>query len=236
MTQAPQLSTLQRASDGRLSTGSVLDPRTWQREYGPRGAAGLAPACVLIVAFVVQYLTGGPYGWGWSAQTLAEGRIHTLGLHMLAHGGIGHLLMNLGGLIALTAAVMMRFGYGAGAWMRWLILFVLSGLVGALTFLAINPAGVVPMVGASGAICGLWGLTARLDTEHGGLVPLWSRQVWSHVRPFLIGNVVLFAILFTMAWMANAPGGLAWEAHLGGFLTGLLLAPLFTPARPLAAH
>lgn len=200
----------------------------WRREYGPRGDAGLLPATVLIVTFGVQYLTGGPFGWGWSSQAFAEGRFHTLGLHMLAHGGIGHLLMNLSALMALTAPVMMRFGRGLGGWARWLVVFVLSGLVGALTFLAINPAGVVPMVGASGAICGLWGLTARLDTEHGGLVPLWSRQVWSHVRPFIIGNVLLFVILFALARMAGAPGGLAWEAHLGGFLTGLLLAPLFT--------
>lgn len=236
MSDLPRPSTLQRATDNRLSGGRDFgDVRTWRDEYGERGETGLIPAAVLVAAFAIEMVTGGPARWGLSAQALAEGRFDTLGLHMISHGGVSHLLMNLSGLMVLTPLAMRRFGTGWTAWPRWLILFVGAGLVGALLFLAINPAGGVPMVGASGAICGLWGFAARVDAD-GALVGLRSAQVIKTARRFAVTNLILFVILYALARLADAPGGLAWEAHLGGFLFGLLLAPVFYPPalRPAA--
>ena len=228
MTTAPEPdrpSALTRATDGVGDRGA-FDVRTWRDEYGPRGEAGLGPAGVLVAAFVWQMFNGGPLPWSLSGQALAEGRVHSLATHMFVHGGVAHLMMNLGGVMTLTAVVMGRFGRGAGAWLRYLGLFGLSGLSGAALYLALHPAGVVPMVGASGAICGLWGAAARYAPD-GGVAPLRSEQVRRHVVPFVQMNLVLFLILFALVRLFGGVGGLAWEAHLGGFLFGLLAGPRF---------
>lgn len=84
------------------------------------------------------------------------------------------------------------------------------------------------MVGASGAICGLWGAAAR-HAPDGGVAPLRSAQVRGNIVLFTQMNVVLFLILFALVRLTDGVGGLAWEAHLGGFLFGLLLGPWFAP-------
>ena len=78
---------------------------------------------------------------------------------------------------------------------------------------------------ASGAICGLWGAAARVDLEGGGLASLRSRRVRDQIKAFAKSNVILFVILFVLVRLSGGAGGLAWEAHLGGFLFGLLAAP-----------
>lgn len=220
-------SVLARTTDGAGDRG-VFDVRTWRDEYGPRGEAGLWLAGLLVVAFGFQMFNGGPIPWGLSGQALAEGRGYTLLTHMFVHGGLMHLMMNLGGVMALSAPVMVRFGRGAGAWLRYAGLFGLSGLAGAALYLALHPAGEVAMVGASGAICGLWGAVARY-APGGGIAPLRSEQVRRNVIPFVQMNVILFLILFVLVRLSGSVGGLAWEAHLGGFLFGLLAGPWFAP-------
>lgn len=228
-------SALTRASDGDAARGSVFEAETWQDEHGPDGATGIWPAAVLGLAFVGQWFVGGPAVWGLSAQALAEGRWYTPLTHMLVHGGLAHVWMNVGGVMALTPPVLTRLGgYGRG-WGRYLVLFVVSGLLGAATWLALNPFGVVPMVGASGAICGLWGAAARFDPE-GGVAALTSRRVRQQVVAFVKMNVILFAILFVLVRLSGGVGGLAWEAHLGGFLFGLLAGPRLAPRDHPVAH
>ena len=222
---------LQRASDGRAGAGSVWDRRTW-KEYL---VGGEAPALVLITVFVVvafsELFTGGPARWGLSAQALSEGRWSTLGTHMFAHAGLYHLTMNCSGLLALTPIVVQRFGRGVSGWLRYGFLYGLSGLVAAGTYLALHPTGTLPMVGASGAICGLWGAVTRIG-ENGAFVPIRSLQVWRQIKAFVINNAILFGILFVLVLMSGGKGGLAWEAHVGGFLFGFLAFSLFDPIEP----
>ncbi len=222
-------SVLARTTDGAGQRG-VFDVRTWRDGYGPRGEAGLWLAGLLVVGFAAQIFNGGPIPWGLSGQALAEGRGWTLLTHMFVHGGAMHLIMNLGGVMALSAPVMVRFGRGAGAWLRYAGLFLLSGLAGAALYLALHPTGEVPMVGASGALCGLWGAVARYAPD-GGIAPLTSEQVRRNVIPFVQMNLVLFLILFALVRLSGGVGGLAWEAHLGGFLFGLLAGPWFALRR-----
>lgn len=196
-------------------------------EDGP----GLVLAALLSAAFVAEIFRGGPLAWGLSGQALAEGRWQTLGTHMLAHAGLGHLVMNLGGLLGLSPIVVWRLGVGPGGWLRYAGLFTLSGLVGAATYLALHPTGVVPMVGASGAICGLWGAASRISPD-GGFNTLGSDQVKREAWAFVKTNVILFAIIFFLVRLSGGLGGLAWEAHLGGFVFGLLVGPAMSPAEP----
>ena len=231
MSDTPPLGVLQRATDNRLSGGGeVTDVRHWRDRYGARGEMGLIPAAVLVVAFVVEMFTGGPEGWGLSGQALAEGRWATIGLHMIAHGGLSHLIGNVSALMVFAPIALRCFGPILPAWGRWLVLFVGAGLCGAALFLLVNPAGVVPMVGASGAICGLWGFAVRIG-PYSQLVRLTAPSVGKAVVRFAVINAILFALLFALTRAAGGVGGLAGEAHLGGFLFGLLLAPVLYPPR-----
>lgn len=223
-------SALTRATDAHAERPSMLVPSSWRDQYGPNGFAGIFPAVVLGLAFVGQWFVGGPEPWGLSAQALAEGRWYTPLTSILVHGGLAHVWMNVGGVMALTPPVLTRFGGHRRGWGRWLLLFVVSGLAGAGLYLALHPFGVVPMVGASGAICGLWGAAARFDPE-GGVAALTSRRVREQAVAFLKMNVILFLILLVIVRLSGGIGGLAWEAHVGGFLVGLLLGPRLAPQR-----
>ena len=146
------------------------------------------------------------------------GVLATLVTHAFLHANWLHLGMNA--LIYLQAAptVAQRLG---GA--RFLLLFFISAIGGALTYLWINPESRIPAVGASGAICGLFA-AFFLAWAPNPREALRNPQVRYGVLMFLGINVGLAAL-------ARISGTLpiAWEAHLGGFVAGgiayFLLAP-----------
>jgi membrane associated rhomboid family serine protease len=211
----------------------MREPLLHPRVFAPAQRPGHIIALVLVAAFVVELFAGGPGRWGFSAQALARGRYETLLTHMFAHAGVLHLLMNLGALSSFSAMVTPHLGFRLGGFGRYCALLFLSGFAGAAMFLAIHPAGSTPVVGISGAICGLWGAALRLPGWPGEpLAPLTSRRVLVGIRQFVISNAVIFAIIFALVLLSGGIGGLAWEAHLGGFLFGLLAIPLFRPAVP----
>ena len=132
------------------------------------------------------------------------------------HGGAFHLIINM---VMLAA-----FGAGAERVLgprRTLGLFLVCGVVGAFAHLAIYPSLAAPVVGASGAISGLFGAVLRLmasrPRSRGGIRLLPVALIW-------IG----FAVLVGFAGAPGAKGvQIAWAAHVGGFMAGLALLPLF---------
>ncbi len=234
-TASPAPSALQRASDGRLGAGlSVFDPRLWREAATLQAAPAYAVIGICILSSILGILDtmrgGEPWDWGLSAHALAEGRWYALISHMFEHGGHWHLFLNATFLLGVTPVVMARFGVGPSGWLRYAVLFLISGLLGAGLYLALHLDSAVPMVGASGAICGVWGAASRIGPE-GEIVPIRSDQVWVQAKAFVKMNLVLFVILFALARMSGGPGGLAWEAHLGGFLFGLFAVPWLAPRR-----
>jgi len=142
--------------------------------------------------------------------------------HVFLHGGVLHIGMNMLMLLQVGPWVTQRLGAG-----RFLLLFFISALGGALAYILINPGSETPVVGASGAICGVFGayfLSVRASWRHA----LADPAVRNAIGVFLLINVVL-------AGIASATGFLpiAWEAHLGGFVVGaaayLVLAPRLAP-------
>jgi membrane associated rhomboid family serine protease len=202
--------------------GEAFWPVPWHA-YVP----GAALAAAMALLWAAHALTGGMTAWAVSAAALAEGRFETVALHMLAHAGLLHLLMNSIVLVQIGGPVVARLGGIPGGWWRFLALFVLAGLAGMAVFLAFHPQGVVPMLGASGAIYGLLGLLIRLRATGEGLVPIRSRRMRRAAVQFVKDNLLLFVLLTLPALLAGRSGGVAWEAHLGGFLFGLFAAPLF---------
>lgn len=204
----------------------------------PRAALtpGLVLTGVLVAAFVL-HLPRGAIMWEWavSAQILREGYWQNALLHMFAHAGFLHILMNSLALISLSPAVVMRLGTSPAGWLRYFALFVACGLAGLAMFLAIHPFGEVPMLGASGAIFGLAGFLVRYPGGADMPAALISRATASAIFDFVKTNLILILILTVPALLQGQSGGVAWEGHLGGFVFGLLAAPLFAPGPPSEA-
>jgi len=193
------------------------------------GAAIGAASAIAMIWLLATHGVDGIAAWGLSAAALAQGRFETIFLHMFTHGGVWHLVMNLSVLAAIGGVLTARLGPPPLGWLRFLLLFVFSALAGAALFLALHPMGTVPMVGASGGIYGLVALLLRTRPDGGPLLAIRSRTIrrsgWALVKE----NAFLFLLLALMSWVGDAAIGLAWEAHLGGFLFGLLAGPWFLP-------
>ena len=202
----------------------------------PKGAH--MPGLILLALIWAAWLWHLPDGgdmreWGISAAALAQGRWDTLALYMFAHAGLLHIGMNsavLAGFAPILVLAMKGRGSMASGGLRFFAFYLLAGLAGGLLYVAINPDGIVPAVGASGAISGMIGFVSRLDGR-GGMLPLLSGALGRRIWDFVKANVILI-VLFAIPFFLGGTGMLiAWEGHLGGFLFGLACAGWFLPRR-----
>ncbi|MGI9404336.1 MAG: rhomboid family intramembrane serine protease [Hyphomicrobium sp.] len=158
--------------------------------------------------------------------------------HTLVHGDVVHLMFNAAWLVVFGGAVAMRIGA-----IRFVLFFVFCAVAGALTFLILNPGLMAPVVGASGAISGLMGGTMRFlfsALDHGGIwllreapqrVPLMSiSQMLKDRRVLAVSGIfILMNVLAMFGFGGVVAGGIAWEAHLGGYFAGLVAFGFFEP-------
>jgi len=194
-----------------------------------RRIPGLVLAAPMVAAFVwLMWDQGSMTGWAVSGPRLAEGRFELAVLHMFAHGGLVHIIFNLSALAALGPAVMERLGpLAPRSFAAFMLLFFGSGLGGLAFWLALNPASEIPMLGASGAIFGLLGFLMRQPDPHSPPAPLFSEQLGRAFVEWLKLHLPLVALFAIPLIFGGGSFGLAWEAHLGGFLAGMLLcAPI----------
>ncbi len=158
----------------------------------------------------------------------------TLFTHMFLHGGWLHFLSNMWILYIFGDNVEDRMGSG-----RYLVFYLLAGLAAAFSQALIDPASRIPSIGASGAIAGVLGAyllmfpTARVIT----LIPFfflpWFVEIpaLAYLGFWFVSQ--LFSGLTALALPhATSMGGVAWWAHIGGFVFGMLLYRLFIPRRP----
>lgn len=159
--------------------------------------------------------------------------------HMFLHVDTAHLLINSLSLLAFGGAVAQRIGNG-----RFLVFFLLTGICGALGYLALNWGQAAVVVGASGAVSGLMAASFRFffaALETVGLqgfrsnprsIPLLSIAGAFRNRACLVAMVIWTLLNFMLGLggsIITGGSGIAWEAHLGGFIGGLLLFGLFDP-------
>jgi membrane associated rhomboid family serine protease len=174
---------------------------------------------------------GREYGWAlWTFVT-----------HALVHADLTHFGFNAVWLLAFGAAVARRFGA-----MRFLIFFALTATAGAVAHLISHIGEINPMIGASGAISGTMGAAARFAFQRHGPLDPWRADREGAFRipaaPLMVAFRNPQVLGFVGAWFAlNLLFGLgswtiigedqtvAWEAHVGGFVVGLLSFPLFDP-------
>jgi membrane associated rhomboid family serine protease len=151
--------------------------------------------------------------------------------YIFLHGGWAHVIINSVWLLAFGPVVVMRLG----VW-RFFLFFLICGVAGAALHLVLNWQALDPVIGASAAISGLMAAAFRLigdgrfGRRHAPMLPLFSRQIllWSAIW-------VIINIVAGVTGVGTGPGLqlVAWQAHLGGFFAGLLLAGLFDPIEPL---
>jgi membrane associated rhomboid family serine protease len=123
---------------------------------------------------------------------------------------------------------------------RFLVFYVASGLAAALLQVVTNPASTVPMVGASGAISGVMGayLVLYPRVRVFTLVPLGFYMTTMALPAWvmlLYWAVIQFASGVT-TFYAESRGGVAFWAHIGGFVAGLVLVRVFRRPDQVAAH
>jgi len=152
--------------------------------------------------------------------------LFTLFTSMFLHGGFGHLFGNMLYLWIFGDNVEALTGHG-----RFLVFYIGCGLAAAFCQILFNPQSNVPMIGASGAISGVLG--AYFIRFPGARVHMlvW---IFFFIRVFRVPAVLVLGFWFFMqitsglgALGAQAGGGVAWFAHIGGFVAGLLLIFLF---------
>lgn len=145
--------------------------------------------------------------------------------NMYLHGGWLHLLLNMWSLYIFGPAVEDRLGK-----VRFFVFYSLCGIAASFAHALFNMDSVVPALGASGAIAGVMGAYMRL-------FPLANVIV---VIPILIFPffIDMPAAVFTVIWFLlqvvqgvwemmtpSMGGGVAWWAHIGGFVVGALVVP-----------
>jgi membrane associated rhomboid family serine protease len=146
---------------------------------------------------------------------------------MFLHGGWGHLVGNMWTLWIFGDNVEDRMG----RW-RFLVFYLVTGLVAGVTHYVVNPDSMLPTVGASGAIAGVLGAYLLLF-PHSRVVAMLPVLFWPVFFEVPAITFLLFWFLsqvFGSALGALLPedvGGVAWWAHIGGFAAGLLLHRLF---------
>lgn len=136
--------------------------------------------------------------------------------HAFLHGGPLHLVMNTAVFLALGGYV----ARGIGS-VRFMILFVVSAIAGALCFALLSDTR-GPMVGASGVLFGLIGALKCWEGRYILATGASSFRFWGTIIGLVLINVLLG--LFPLGG-----GDLAWQAHLGGFVAGFLVAPVLAP-------
>ena len=135
------------------------------------------------------------------------------------HAGFAHLLVNMLTLAGLGTVIVDRIGSA-----RFVLLYGLSIVGGAFGFAALSHS-VQPMVGASGALFGLAGAVVAWDYVDRYAA---EEQLWPVLR------LVLFLVVLNLVMWWAMSGRLAWETHLGGFVSGWIFAIVIGPrSRPI---
>jgi membrane associated rhomboid family serine protease len=196
------------------------------------GTAPALPNSVCRLGFIPGYLFGGippqteiSLGYGVTCSLGGLPAWFTVLTSMFMHGGWMHLIGNLWFLWVFGNNIEDSTGHG-----RFLVFYLLCGVIAALAQAAADPLSAIPMVGASGAISGVMG----------GYIVLYPR-VRVHMLVFLfvfitrivvpaymmLGYWFLLQLLSSVPRISSEAGGIAFLAHAAGFVAGMVLVLFF---------
>ena len=150
----------------------------------------------------------------------------TLFTSMFLHGGWLHLCGNMIYLWLFGKGVESNIGPA-----RFLLLYLICGAAAGLAQAVIDPTSDLPMIGASGAIAGALGAYLMLHPRGNIVVFIWFFVIFRFITvPVVIVLGLWFLLQLTNA-LSAAPGdpGVAFWAHIGGFVVGMVLVPFLRP-------
>jgi membrane associated rhomboid family serine protease len=203
---------------------------------------GLVAANVIV--FIAQVMSGSSaehlvnvFGF-IPARLIDPARFHyamweavlTLVTSLFLHGGFVHLFGNMIYLWVFGGAVEDLFGH-----VRYFVFFLACGAIGSITHTLILPQSTVPSIGASGSIAGILGafLVLRPRARIVTLFPLVVYWAMAEIRAALF-LPVWFTMQFLNGFLSLASAahteevaGVAWWAHVGGFLFGAMVAGVY---------
>jgi membrane associated rhomboid family serine protease len=221
------------------------------RDRNPSGsfpAVTLAIIAACVLAFLYELMAQDNLRDLFSSYALIPGKI-TYGLEtgrlpifdlvtpffssMFLHGGWLHLIGNMWYLWIFGDNVEDALGP-----VGFLVFYLVTGLAAGLTHYALEPGSTIPTVGASGAISGVLAGYATLFPQARvvTLVPLgfFIQLMELPAVVLLVIWVIIQALSGLVSFGVGQSGGVAWGAHVGGFVAGLVLVRLFRPRRGMA--
>lgn len=157
------------------------------------------------------------------------GQVMTIFSSMFLHGGWMHLISNMWALHIFGDNVEDKMGHGS-----YLVFYLICGVAAALTDLLVHPFGTMPTIGASGALAGVLGAylilfpTARIIT----FIPIFIIPYFVEVPAIVFLGIWFLTQFFTGlgsldASSLAAEATVAWWAHVGGFIAGMILVKFF---------
>jgi membrane associated rhomboid family serine protease len=152
--------------------------------------------------------------------------ILTLFTAMFLHGGLLHLGGNMLYLWIFGDNVEDQLGH-----VKFLVFYILCGLEASLLYVLTTPDSQVPMIGASGAIAGVLGAYVIRFPRARILTLIWFGffiRIVAIPAFFVLGFWFVLQLLFALPSIGSTSGGVAFFAHVGGFLAGIVLFKLFT--------
>ena len=193
----------------------------WQLSFGAQGGQRIVYALGVVPASLL--------GQGQLPPELSlVSPWMTVFTSMFMHGGWMHLIGNMLYLWIFGDNVEDSMGHG-----RFVVFYLLCGIAAVLAQALPDPSSTIPMVGASGAISGVLGAYLLLYPHARVLVAIPLGFLLHTMRiPAGLVLVLWFGLqLFSSAMAQPGQGGVAFRAHIGGFVAGMILIPLFKQRR-----
>ncbi len=201
---------------------------TYERPYVTYGLI-LANAAVFLILLAVEYgrgtyaLSRFYYDWAAVPYFITGGdRLYTLVTSMFMHGGFLHFGGNMLYLYIFGNNVEDSMGHG-----RYILFYLICGFVASAAQIATEPSSTIPMLGASGAIAGVLG-AYLVSFPKAKVVTLAIYFIMRIPAVFVLGFWFLLQLFSGVGSLASGmEGGVAYFAHIGGFVAGMALVFLF---------
>jgi len=186
------------------------------------------------LVFLLELLRGETFVTSWSlvpADIVAGRHLFTILSSMFMHGSFSHIIGNMVFLWAFGPEIEDLMGRG-----RYLVFYLLGGLAATFAQVAVDPASTVPNLGASGAIAAVMGgfLVTYPRDKIRSLLVIFVFIRTAYIPAALLVGVWFLMQLVNLGAVAQNPqpsGGVAYAAHVGGFIFGAVMVRLFEGQR-----
>jgi len=186
------------------------------------------------LVFLLELLRGETFVTSWSlvpADIVAGRHLLTILSSMFMHGSFSHIIGNMVFLWAFGPEIEDLMGRG-----RYLVFYLLGGLAATFAQVAVDPASTVPNLGASGAIAAVMGgfLVTYPRDKIRSLLVIFVFIRTAYIPAALLVGVWFLMQLVNLGAVAQNPqpsGGVAYAAHVGGFIFGAVTVRLFEGQR-----